>query len=192
MLGHCAISETPISALPGTVTFTTFMAEGADLHRVADDDLDRYEVFHTEDTVEPDDPDIDGTAFDTFASLPYTTPTLAYPAIHKFILCKRNRWGLLSRNLTVWRVELDAEGQIVQVKPGAPFEVTLEAAGGGTFKVTAKYLYLVDGENAADKWLVYLKTDATNPLVVQIAQDTAGMVDLIAYDNGFLEVIKVA
>lgn len=35
-------------------------------------------------------------------------------------------------------------------------------------------------------------TDVTNPLKLQMCQDTAGAVDLIAYDNGFLEAVKVA
>lgn len=153
-----------------------YTAQGAGLHRVADDNLSRYELFHTEDTVEPADPDIDAVALATFSGLPYETAALTYPAIHKFVLCRRNRYGLLSRNRTAWRVELDATGAVVVVKPSAPLEYTIEAAAAGAFKVTARYEYLPDGAYAANQWLIYLRTNGTNP---DPSVDTPTVVSLV-------------
>lgn len=150
-----------VPSFAGLLGLTTFSGRNEDLHRVIDDAQAQYELYRGTAEAEPD---FDAAAFETFTSLPHTTAALAYPAIYKFVLRQRNKYGLLSRNIRSWRLELDGSGNQVTTPPSDPFDETLEAAAAGKVRVTAQYDYTADGAaTEADTFLVYLTTGGGNP-----------------------------
>lgn len=156
-----------------------------DLYRISDDSLGRYELYRG---LSEADPDLDGTPFETFSTLPHETAELAYPAVHKFVLRRRNKYNLCSQNMKSWRLELDAEGAEVLMRPTAPGGEYLEAGVGGTFRVTAEYNYKADGDLPADAWLVYLKTGGSDPdpdvdTPVVVPMSVRGALSLLDYTS---------
>lgn len=131
-----------------------------DQHRVAKDSLETELLYRATADAEPD---LDGAAWETVASRPHETAALAYPAIYRFILAQRNKYGMITGHTDSWRVELDGAGDEVAVRPSDPEAVSIAAAGGGNFDVHAEYAYLADGTNAADTWLIYLTTGGGDP-----------------------------
>lgn len=131
-----------------------------DQFRIEDDSLDQYELFKN---TGDNEPDLSGLAYETFSSLPHTTAALSFPETHRFILCKRNKYGMLSQNRKSWRLELDGSGLEVAIRPSAPKSQAIAAGPGGAFVITAEYEYKSDGDNKADTWLIYLTTGGGNP-----------------------------
>lgn len=144
----------------------TYSGEASTLYRIADDDLVRREIFKTDaaSPTEPADPDpANDAAWETYTASPHTTAALTVSKISKLLVCKRNKYNLLSMNRTPRRFELDGSGNLVANSPSAPFEVSIAAAAGGTFLIEAHYNHLADGDDAADTFLVYLTTGGGTP-----------------------------
>jgi hypothetical protein len=147
-------------AIEADVSGDTFENQVTDQYRIADDSLDRYELFKGEAGAEPD---LTAAPWETFASRPHVTAALSYPGDYRFVLARRNRYGLLSRNVKSWALQLDGVGAQVTTPPGAPVNQAIEAGALGAFRVAAEYDYRADGALAADAWLVYLATGGADP-----------------------------
>jgi len=128
-------------------------------YRVADDDIELYELYRGIDA----EPDLDGSPWETFATLPHETAALAVDNTYCFVLRHRNRWGLISQNIESWNIEIDDEGKQVQPRPEAPQNISITTAAGGKGLVTAQYYYDPDDSYIATKWLIYFTDDGSNP-----------------------------
>ncbi|MEI6542142.1 MAG: hypothetical protein WCL60_01385 [Methylococcales bacterium] len=104
-------------------------------------------------------PDFTLTPWQTFASLPFTTPALESGHTYQFVLKKRNEFGFISAPGQTYTVTPGSSA----IKPAAPTALTITPAAGGTVIITASYDWRPDGANAADTWLIYIKTDGTTP-----------------------------
>lgn len=127
-------------------------------YRIADSTLDRYEIYRG-----VDGPVSYASPFETFTTLPHVTAALAASHRYRFVLRKRNRYGLLSQNLDTWSIELDAQGNQVFTKPSAPVQIEVTPATNGAISVKALYFYLADGDDAATEFLIYLTSNGANP-----------------------------
>lgn len=132
-------------------------------HRAANDALARYELFVGQDGP----PDFGAAPFETFTVLPHVTAPLAAPPsgtrFYHLVVRRRNRWGLSSLNVTEFVVEVNAAGAEVAAPPSEPTGVRADAAAGRTVRVRAVYDYPVDGEDQADAFLVYSRSNGTDP-----------------------------
>ena len=135
-----------------TQTFRQFFS-------VADNSLEQYELYRGVDT----DIDFEAAPWEAFTTLPHDTATLGVDADYKFTLRKRNKYNLLSRNITAEQIIVDAGGQQEAVKPAAP-EYAVAAAAAGKVLITAEYNYPADGVNQADQWLIYLTSNGVDPV----------------------------
>lgn len=130
-------------------------------YRVADETLEGYELYHATGSTPID---YDAAPFESFASLPHETGTLAANTVHRFVLRFRNRYDLLSQNLSEWRLELDGDGDQVSVRPSDPVGAFAQAIADGEVLIGAHYTPASDGSAAADTWLVYLRSNGTDPV----------------------------
>lgn len=146
------------------------------LYRAADPTLERYELYRGVDA----SPDLSGSPWATFASLPNTTAALTPGHTYRFVLRRRNRWDLLSRNVGETVVRVAANGSESPAPPSDPSDVLVEAAAAGTVRVRAEYAYLADGDDAADLFIVYVRSNGTNP---DPATDTPVEVDAVRADG---------
>lgn len=129
------------------------------LYRIADDDLDRYEL-HIGVNAEPD---ITAAPTETFTSLPHTTTaTLTSGATHYLVVNKRNKYGMRSQSNRSTIIKLTGTLE-ARLGPSAPQFITLTASASGTFKTTAFYNAAKDGDDAANQWLVYFTSDGSTP-----------------------------
>lgn len=147
----------------GVVTIgalTQRLAQADPLHRVESTAYELYELYAG---TGGNEPNLNGTPIATSATLPFNSGVLSFPETYKLVVVKRNRYGLKSRNVTSFTLELDAGGAVVATRPSTPEYEGLAVAAGGAFRVTAQYAYAADGANAADTFLVYLKTGGADP-----------------------------
>jgi hypothetical protein len=139
-------------------------------HRSANDALALYELYKGQDA----DPDMT-SPWETFATLPHTTAALALPPAgnrtYKFVLRLRDAWNLDSQNpysdddadIASWAVTINSAGAVVATPPSAPSDILLEQSAAGAVHLTAAYNYTADGSDAADAWLIYLRSNGTDP-----------------------------
>jgi hypothetical protein len=130
--------------------------------------------------------DLTASAWETFSSFPHTSADLAAGHTYQFVLRKRNKWGLISQNLTAWSVTIDANGHQQSIAPQGPSDVAIAAAAAGTVEVTARYNWQADGVWAADTWLIYLRSNGTDPVPgsdtpITLAMNQADAVALLGY-----------
>ena len=103
--------------------------EASGLYRIADDTLERYELFRGVD----EEPDLDGEPYETFTELPHITD--ASPSAETFfVLRKRNKFNLSSLNLQSWSDQARCRRANSPAKPGSPAEYQ-HCAGGGCERV---------------------------------------------------------
>lgn len=116
----------------------------------------------------PPDPDAVAPSA-TSLTLPFDSLTMSGTGPETFYLLtqKRNAYGLVSRNLLAVSLELDASDQELGQKPDAPVEVTIDPAASGTMDIDANYYYdpNADPDLSATKWLIYLSSDGSDPLL---------------------------
>lgn len=98
-------------------------------HRIADTDVEGYELYRGID----DPPDLDSDPWETSASVPWETAALdAAPAgterTYHFVLRRRNRFGLASQNRDETTLTVDDTGAEVATPPSAPILTELEVA----------------------------------------------------------------
>ncbi len=143
--------------IESTVAGDTFTYLLRGLFRMADNDLDRYELFQGVDA----DPDLAGAPWETFASLPHTTAGLATGHEYRFVLRKRNAYNLSSQNIKTWSVVVDGSGDPLD-RPAAPEWTLAQASGAARF--TAVYDYLRDAEDVrATHWAIWITDTGTPP-----------------------------
>lgn len=128
------------------------------LFRMAETALERYELFRGVDA----DPDLTGSPWQTFSSLPYTTPALTVGHTYRFVLRKRNVHNLSSQNVAQTELVINGSGAEV-LYPSAP-EFTLAQAAAGAARLTAAYDYLADAAAArATHWAVWITDTGVAP-----------------------------
>lgn len=130
---------------------------------------------------------VDGAAFDfssptaTFTSLPHVHSALPAEAhTYHAVTRKRNQHGLVSQNVEVWELITDDAGADSGTPPTAPVLIDVQPAAGGAVTVTGQYGYLLDGQDAADTWLIYLTSDGSDP---DPGTDTPEEVTLVKADG---------
>jgi hypothetical protein len=114
-------------------------------------------------------PNLTATPWQTFTTKPFATPALATGHTYQLVLQQVNEFGLSSQNATAWIVTPSGAG----VAPSAPTAITITPSAGGTVVITAAYDWRDDGVNAADSFLIYTRTDGSNP---NPATDTPALV----------------
>lgn len=146
-------------------------------YRIADDDLERYELYVGTDS----SPDFESAPLETFTTLPHDTPALDASHTYYFVLRKRNKWNLLSQNIAEWTFVVDAEGEKEATKPSAPSsaDVVLTPDVDGKVRLVANYYYLEDSEEAT-KFLIYLTDDGSDP---DPDVDVPTVVDMVKVDG---------
>jgi hypothetical protein len=168
-----------------------FRAEDADelralgAFRVFDLALEEYLLYRGVDGA----PDLEGAAWETFASLPHTTAALAAGHEYQFILRRRNRYGLLSLNRAVTSIELDGGGALVAQPPSDPQRIGSSADAAGTVMIDADYEYDADGTSQADAWLIYLTSNGADPVIgvtvpIEVAMVKADGLAKLRYSAG--------
>lgn len=143
---------------PPRISTIAVTGEAIGLYRVSSSLLARYELYRG----------VDGAAIDfdtpyqTSSLLPFSTAAQTPGHTYAYVVRRRNRYDLVSQNIAEWVVDVDGGGAVVPTPPSAP-EFAVAAAAAGTVLVTAEYAYDVDGAAAGDTWLVYLRSDGTDP-----------------------------
>jgi hypothetical protein len=127
--------------------------------RVADPGVEGYELYRGVNA----EPDLAGAAWETFTSLPHSTASLSVGNTYRFVLRQRNRYGLISENTTSTVITVAGDGTQTATPPSAPTDITGLALDGGVVQISAVYTPAPDGDNAATTWLVYHRTNGTNP-----------------------------
>ncbi len=145
-------------------------------YRIANDLLDRFELYRGIGA----EPDFDAAPFDTSVSLPFTTAALSFPTENFFVLRKRNRFNLLSQNIASFRLNLDASGNVIADPPSPPLEIAISPATGGAVFVIASYFYLLDKDLQGNQFLVFIRSDGTDPDPIN---DTPDIVNMIKSDG---------
>jgi hypothetical protein len=128
------------------------------LYRVANDALARYEMYVGVDGP----PDLSAAPTVTGTALPLSTSALTAGHTYHFVTRHRNRWGLASGNVATTAIVVDADGLETLPAPAAPANVVLSQFGPSAL-LTAEYYYGLDGDAAADAFVVYVRTDGTAP-----------------------------
>lgn len=129
------------------------------LYRVSNPAIELYELYKGEGGL----PDFTAAPWQTFTSLPFTTPALTNGVDTYLVLRKRNRYDLQSKNVESTIFVLDAGGSLT-IHPTAPREVRLEQAADGAVRVRAWYDWPADSADArADAWAVWITTDGSDP-----------------------------
>lgn len=151
------------------------------IHRIADDDSDRWELHVGTDA----EPDLTAAptytyavtdASDPEADLPLTVPALTPGHVYYFVLNLRNRHGLVSRNITSTRLEIDGAGAEIANPPSSPDVLEWSAQAGGTFRLRAVYAYGADGDDQADTWAYWITYDGSAPDPSGTATGTEAMI----------------
>lgn len=128
------------------------------LYRIEDTSIEGYELFKGEGAM----PDLDGAPWQTFASLPFTTPALTDGVTTYLVLRKRNRFNLQSKNVEAEIFTLD--GGDLTLHPSAPREIRADQAAAGAVRIRAWYDWPADSAAArADTWAVWITTDGSEP-----------------------------
>ncbi len=160
--GVSAIGEASIRVKCAfTVESVAYSETLAGLYRVADDDIKGFEL-HVGVGAEPD---ITGTPDEKFTSLPHTTTfTLTGGKDHFLVTNSRNEFDMVSQSLITTQITLDgASGEITQA-PSIPRLQSFVPALAGAFDILGVYFYSRDKKSVqADQWLVFLRTDGTDP-----------------------------
>jgi len=143
------------------------------VYRVAEDDLERYELFVGQDG----EPDPTGTPDATSATLPFAH-ALAAGHVYRLLVRKRNAYDLTSENISATTIRLAGDGTEDPTPPSGPEDVLVEAAAGGAVRIRAWYQPGPDAANAADTFAVWIETGGGAPDPdVDPATTTASMVD---------------
>jgi len=132
-------------------------------YRIENPALTQYELYRGI----GGEPDLDGNPWQTFTSLPFTTPALTAGFTYYFVLRLRNKHNLVSQNIDSWQLTI-AGGGSAATNPSAPIEQSIAQAANGAARIRATYDYLSDEESVrGDTWAVWLTNTgvAPNPAV---------------------------
>ena len=147
-------NEIEVVATPPRGTAWTFTLRGC--YRIEESALARYELYRGIDA----DPDLNSSPWETFTSLPHDTAELGAGHAYRFVLRRRNAYGLVSANAEESTITVAASGAQAE-RPSAPDPVTADPAAGGTVRVRAAYEYELDAEAVrATHWAVWVAENA--------------------------------
>jgi len=158
--GIVEVLESRLAEMKGGFGFLAARAgEMKGIHRVANDADERYELYRGV-GAEPD-PDTEAP-WETFASLPHETAALDEWEFYYFILRKRNKFGVVSKNISSWMIVTHDEGAFAN-SPSAPDVILAVAGANGKMVVDAYYAYPKDGDDQATNWAVWFTSNGVNP-----------------------------
>lgn len=131
--------------------------------------------------------EVNGSTAATSTTLPAPT-TVSKPATgtttHNIAVRRRNAYGLASLNVYQHPVTINTAGNPVTSPISVPRDVALTAVEGGCLAVSAVYVSASD-PSPADTWLVYVRTDGTDPdpatdtpLVIPMQDNEAGIASI--------------
>lgn len=150
----------------------------AGLFRIADDDLERYELHVGVGSL----PDLSAAPDETFTSLPHTTTlTLGTSTTNYCVVNYRNKYNLVTQSRSATVFEIDSGGDQALPSPTGPDLIAWRAGAGGTFVLDAVYLRTLDESNPADKWAIYITYNGVDP---DPGVDTPTLVDLVDSGSG--------
>jgi hypothetical protein len=129
-------------------------------YRVADSTIEGYELYIGQDAA----PDFTAAPDETFTALPHETGALAVDHAYQLATRYRNRYNLVSQNITSWRVTTDGAGDAEAVPPTGPASTIVDPAAAGAVRIRAEYFPDVDGTTlAATIWAIWITSDGTDP-----------------------------
>jgi hypothetical protein len=128
-------------------------------YRVEDTTIEGYESYLGTDAA----PDFDAAPWETFTTLPHESAALAAGHDYQLVIRRRNRFGLLSLNISPTMIGVDAGGAETATKPSAPTTVSVSPAAAGAVQVAAAYNYTADGTDAATIWAIWITDDGSDP-----------------------------
>ena len=181
------LSYTSLGVMTGPESFEEILGGK---HVVEEDALERYELRVGLDAL----PDLTADPDETFTSSPHTsTLTLTPDTEHFLVVSRRNSRDQVSHRLPATRIRLDGSADEIAVAPSAPHAEAFAAGLGGTFTLQAAYYHSLDSaESRADTWLIYLRTNGTDPdpsidtpteVAMGTADDGSG-VEVLAWTSG--------
>ena len=138
-----------------------YVEHAAGLFGVQDTDLARYELV-----IGSAIPALEAASSESFAALPHTTSLALTAGTYYYRLRRRNKWGLAAEPVQARPLVVVSSGGGLTgglPPPTAPTYVSWTAAAGGTFRLRAAYVSFADSPNPATEWLVYLRTNGTDP-----------------------------
>ncbi len=130
-----------------------YESEAVGTSRVAESAADRYELYHGIGPI-----DFTAAPLDTSPTLPFDV-AISGEGVHHLVVRKRNQYNELSGNIASTKIELDDADEEIQVAPSPPEWIEAEIAPDYKFRVRAHYAYPIDGDLAADYFLVYWQVD---------------------------------
>lgn len=110
-------------------------------------------------------PDLAGSPTATSETLPLFIDVAKPPSgtyTYHIVIRRLNAYGILGNNLHASTITIDPDGYTVADPVSAPTAVAMESGPGGTVKLSALYASAADAA-PADTWLVYARTDGTDP-----------------------------
>lgn len=132
---------------------------------VAEDGMDRYELFHAAGT----DPVNDSVPVATSETAPFEWADPLTDGMHKFVTRKRSRYGLLSENKEVTPIEVLADGSIGYGVPSPPSHVAVDAIPTQQLRIQAIYNALRDADDAkADQFVIWVTADESIPIITDL------------------------
>jgi hypothetical protein len=118
-----------------------------------------YELYRGVDAL----PDLAGAPYETFATLPHTTPAQDAGHTYNYVLRYRNAYDLVSQNMQAQEYVVNADGSL-GLFPLAPAEIRAESAAAGAARILAAYDYDAEPAGvAADYWLIWVTSDGSTP-----------------------------
>lgn len=155
------------------------------VHRIEKTALDLYELYYGNGSP----PNLDAAPWQTYGSLPITTPTITGEGLHYLVLRKRNRWNLQSRNILNEVIELNASDERIPLVPSNPEAIAIQPAESGKVRIDASYPYTMDGVLQATDWLIYIRSNGTDPdpsvdTPVVVSMQKGGGLALLSYLSG--------
>ncbi len=109
-------------------------------------------------------PDFEAAPDETWTGATHTTSLgLTLPATVWAAFRTQNAWGMWGIPTTPVRYDIDAGGDVAQVAPIAPTDVSVGQTSGNLPTVGAIYDADADGDSRAALWVIWMETDGTDP-----------------------------
>lgn len=181
---------TPIHQVDYDVAYVTSGAARAErlrgYYRVANAALERWELLIGQDAA----PDPSAAPAATGTSLPLVSGVIASSHTYYVVLRRRNQWNLASDSAPRIIV-VNGSGIQVTAPPSSPTFVEFVVLAPDKVQATATYEPTQDGANRATHWLVYLRTNGTDPnpsidTPVVVAMGSSGAPEQLVWASGSL------
>ena len=154
----------PIIGPGGPPNWSRYEIDARGTYNIGNILIELYELYVGEDG---DNPDFTASPDATSATLPFSyalTPPVAGTKEYRLTCRLRNRNNLVGLNQYARSFTIDDAGDLVVPDPSSPTSIVLRDMTGLQVRVTAKYHYTDDGDDAADTWAVYVTDTGTDPV----------------------------